>query len=90
MMCRINLKIGELRPEDLKIEMVFVSNEDNGQRPKLAYKLPFIFEVERNGIFTFKCDESAQRIGVWDCAIHMIPNHDLLPHDQDFNVVRWF
>ena len=90
MLCRIQLKIGTLRPEDLKIEMVFVSAEDNGQRPKLAYKVPFVFEVERNGICTFVCDSIAERIGIWDCAVRVIPNHELLPHDQDFNIVRWF
>jgi hypothetical protein len=55
----------------------------------LEYKVPFVFETERDGIYTFVCSEVAQRIGVWDCAVRVIPNHELLPHDQDFNIVRW-
>jgi len=90
MRCELEMRLGTLRPEDVKIEMIFVTAEDHGKKPKLEYKVPFLFEVERNGIFTFVCDEVANHIGVWDCAIRVIPNHDLLPHDQDFNIVRWF
>ncbi len=90
MVCKIDLRLGALHPEDLKIEMVFVSADDQNQKQRLEYKVPFVFEVERNGVCTFVCDSIAERIGVWDCAIRVIPNHELLPHDQDFNIVRWF
>ena len=90
MRCQVEMRLGTLSPEDLKVEMVFVTAEEHSRKPKLEYKVPFLFEVERNGICTFVCDEVANRIGIWDCAIRVIPNHDLLPHDQDFNIVRWF
>ena len=89
MQCRLELRLGSLRPQDVKVEMVFVTAEDHGRRPKLEFKVPFVFETERDGIYTFVCCEAAQRIGVWDCAVRVIPNHELLPHDQDFNIVRW-
>ena len=87
--CRLDIRLGDLRPQDVKIEMVFVTPEDHGKRPKLAFKAPFVFEVEHNGIYTFVSSKTAQRIGMWDCAVRVIPNHALLPHDQDFNIVRW-
>ena len=87
--CQLDIRLGSLRPKDVKIEMIFVTAEDHDKKPKLEYKVPFLFEVERNGVCTFKCEELASHIGVWDCAIRVIPNHDLLPHDQDFNIVRW-
>ena len=90
MRCQVEMRLGTLSPEDLKVEMIFVTAEEHSRKPKLEYKVPFLFEVERNGICTFVCDEVANRIGIWDCAIRVIPNHDLLPHDQDFNIVRWF
>ncbi len=90
MRCQVEMRLGTLSPEDLKVEMVFVTAEENSRKPKLEYKVPFLFDVERNGICTFVCDEVANRIGIWDCAIRVIPNHDLLPNDQDFNIVRWF
>lgn len=90
MRCEVEMRLGTLRPEDVKMEMIFVTAEDHGKKPKLEYKVPFVFDVERNGLSIFVCDEVANHIGVWDCAIRVIPNHDLLPHDQDFNIVRWF
>ena len=86
---RVHLRIGNLKPDDLKIELLMVSADLNGERSKLAYKYPFVFEVERNGIATFVSEETTNNIGVWDCAVRIIPNNALLPHDLDFNIVRW-
>jgi len=87
--CRLDVRLGDLRPQDVKIELIFVSPDDHGKRSKLEFKVPFVFEVEHNGIYTFVASKMAQRIGMWDCAVRVIPNHELLPHDQDFNIVRW-
>jgi phosphorylase/glycogen(starch) synthase len=87
--CRLDIRLGNLNPKDVKIELVFVTPEDHGKRPKLEFKVPFVFEVEHNGIYSFISRKTAQRIGMWDCAVRVIPSHELLPHDQDFNIVRW-
>ena len=75
--------------QDVKIELVFVTPEEHGKRARLEFKEPFLFEAEHNGIYTFVASKIAQRIGMWDCAVRVIPSHALLPHDQDFNIVRW-
>jgi phosphorylase/glycogen(starch) synthase len=87
--CRLDVRLGDLRPQDVKIELVFVSPEEHGKRARLEFKEPFLFEAEHNGIYTFVASKMAQRIGMWDCAVRVIPSHALLPHDQDFNIVRW-
>jgi len=87
--CRLDIRLGNLNPKDVKIELVFVTPEDHGKRSKLEFKVPFVFEVEHNGIYTFVASKMAQRIGMWDCAVRVIPSHELLPHDQDFNIVKW-
>ena len=86
---RLQLSLGGLRPQDVKIEMVFISAEDHGQKPKLEFREPFVFEAEHNGVFSFVCSKVVRRVGTWDCAVRVIPSHELLPHDQDFNIVRW-
>lgn len=86
---RLRLLLGGLRPQDVKIEMVFISAEDHGQKPKLEFREPFVFEAEHNGVFSFVCSKVVRRVGTWDCAVRVIPSHELLPHDQDFNIVRW-
>ena len=88
-LCRLRIHLGGLQPQDVKIEMIFVTAEDHGRKPKLEYKVPFVFESENDGVCTFVCNETARRVGVWDCAVRVIPNHELLPHDLDFNIVRW-
>ena len=87
--CRLDIRLGDLRPQDVKIELVFVTPDEHGKRSKLEFKEPFVFEAEHNGIYTFVASKMAQRIGIWDCAVRVIPSHELLPHDQDFNIVRW-
>ncbi len=86
---RLRLLLGGLRPQDVKIELVFISAEDHGQKPKLEFREPFVFEAEHNGVFSFVCSKVVRRVGTWDCAVRVIPSHELLPHDQDFNIVRW-
>ena len=88
-LCRLRIHLGGLRPQDVKIEMIFVTAEDHGRKPKLEYKVPFEFESENDGVCTFVCNETARRVGVWDCAVRVIPHHELLPHDLDFSIVRW-
>ena len=83
------MKLGSLRPKDVKIELVFITADDHTQKPKLEFREPFLFEAEHNGIYSFVCDKVARRVGVWDCAVRVIPSNELLPHDQDFNIVRW-
>ena len=55
----------------------------------MEFREPFVFEAEHNGVFSFVCSKVVRRVGTWDCAVRVIPSHELLPHDQDFNIVRW-
>ncbi len=87
--CRLRMQLGGLRPKDVKIEMVFITAESHDQKQKLEFRETFLFEAEHDGICSFVCEKVARRVGIWDCAIRVIPNHELLPHDQDFNIVRW-
>ena len=89
LLCRLRMKLGGLRPQDVKIELIFVTAEDHTKKPKLEFREPFLFEAEHDGVYTFVSDKTARRVGVWDCAVRIIPSHELLPHDLDFNIVRW-
>ncbi|MDY6347132.1 MAG: alpha-glucan family phosphorylase [Bacteroidales bacterium] len=86
---RISMRIGNLKPEDLKIEMLLVTPEDHDKKAKLVHKLPFSMEKAEDGLVTFACDNVTGNIGTFDCAVRVIPNNDLLPHDLDFNIVKW-
>ncbi|MEG2069995.1 MAG: alpha-glucan family phosphorylase, partial [Bacteroidales bacterium] len=83
----LQLKIGNLEPQDLKIEMIFVTR--NEEKTQLFKKHTFIFKKEENGVTTFECNIEAKNAGVWNCAVRVIPANPLLPHDMDFNLVKW-
>lgn len=82
-----DIKLGNLCPEDVKIELVVV-NADNENAGVFA-KYPFAFVNNDKGISHFACHIDAEFAGMWNFAIRMTPQHPLLPHDMDFNLVTW-
>jgi len=84
----LTLKIGALKPEDLKIELIFANEENNGHI-RLVSKHPFTIQRCENGTAVYSCNMNACNVGLWNCAIRIIPQHPLLPHDLDFNLVKW-
>lgn len=84
----LHLRLGALSAEDVKVELLFASTEEDGHM-KLAFKCPFHVVSEQNGVTHFRCELNATNVGLWSCAVRVIPQHELLPHDLDFNLVRW-
>lgn len=84
----LEINLGGLSPEDVKVELLFADNEENGRR-KLISKYPLTYEDTSHDVAHYKLGISAKEIGLWDCVIRVIPRHKLLPHDLDFNLVKW-
>ena len=84
---RADIKLGNLNPEDVKIELVIV-NADH-EAAGLFAKFPFAFVGHDKGVSRFECRTNAEFAGMWKLAVRMIPQHPLLPHDMDFNLVKW-
>lgn len=82
------IRIGTLQPEDLKVEMIFADSENDGTL-KLFAKYPLKYISTENGVTRYQFNIQAKDVGLWDYAIRIIPQHPLLPHDQDFNLVKW-
>ena len=40
-------------------------------------------------LVTYQFDMNAKDVGLWNCAIRIIPQNPALPHDLDFNLVKW-
>ena len=83
------LECGSLTPNDLKVELILVDNEHEGET-KLVAKDPFEFLRKEGENNIFKCEVDAKKVGNWSYAIRVIPANELLPHDLDFNLVKWF
>lgn len=83
----VKAKMGNIKPENVKLEVLF-SDREKG-REKLRAKKVFRLINTENNISTYHCETTADYVGEWNWAIRMIPHHDLLPHDTDFNLVKW-
>lgn len=84
----LKVRIGELDPNELKVEMLFADSESHNA-VKLFAKYPFTLVSVEDGVALFRFDTPAKDVGLWDCVIRIIPQHPLLPHDLDFNLVKW-
>jgi len=83
----ILLKLGTLRVEDLKVELV-CTKMDNGKRV-FYRKIPFTLVDTQNNMARFSCTVQPKYAGMTDYSVRIIPANPLLPHDMDFNLVKW-
>ncbi len=73
---------------DLGLEMVFASGDDENNM-KVVHAEPFSV-VERNGSqVTYKVSLSLNYPGVFRFGLRIFPSNPLLPHKQDFPLLKW-
>ena len=84
----LTIKTGALTADDLKVELVFTDADDRS-RTRLFAKYPFVPVKQEHDTATYHFEMDAKDVGLWNCAIRIIPQNPLLPHDQDFNLVKW-
>jgi phosphorylase/glycogen(starch) synthase len=83
----IDLRLGVLNPEDIKVEICFIQT-DNGNE-NLSTKWQFHFVKQESGIAHYECELEPNYSGSWKCGIRILPANPMLPHDLDFNLVMW-
>jgi len=85
---KVSLKLNELKVSDVGVEVVFAQKKTDGKR-----ELSSVYEMDLDkhdkGIATFTCELPADRTGEFNYAFRMFPGNEVLPHRQDFNLVRW-
>lgn len=84
----IVLNVNELSSNDIGLEVLFGNKVDDEVK-----KISFIEEMMIAGvdgnIVTFFIEVPTLQAGVFDYAFRLFPKHPLLPHRQDFNLVKW-
>jgi glucan phosphorylase len=83
---KIDLK--ELSHEDIGVEMIF-GQKVNDRVDQLLGVRPLIFDKVEGSIATFKLSFDTAISGVYDFTFRIFPTHPLLPHRQDFNLIKW-
>ena len=84
----VTLNTGELRAEDLALDVIFGQKEKDHVR-KIIFKTEMKVKSFSNGQATYEVVIPNPRSGVFDYAIRLRPSNPVLPHLQDFNLVKW-
>jgi glycogen phosphorylase/synthase len=84
----ITLNMNELSGTDIGIEILF-GQKVNDEIDHITYKEEMqMTSVDGNKV-TFKCEIPSNQGGVFDYAFRVFPKNPLLPHRQDFNLIKW-
>jgi len=84
----IVLDLNELLGTDVGIEVVFGKKiNDEVKEPDFIEEMT-LNRAEKN-IVSFTCNIPITQAGVYDFAFRLFPKSPLLPHRQDFNLIRW-
>ncbi|MDP1621671.1 MAG: alpha-glucan family phosphorylase [Bacteroidales bacterium] len=84
----IVLDLNELSGTDIGIEVLFGKKiNDEVKEPSFKEEMTLV-KVEKN-LVSFACDIPINQAGVYDFVFRMSPKNPMLPHRQDFNLVKW-
>ena len=88
MQSQVVLNLGDILPEEIGVEMLFVTSDRKG-RLHIQEKCEFELAEYSDGVATFKAAILPERTGMYQVATRIYPKNALLPHRQDFALVRW-
>ena len=83
----IILNIGLLKPEDVGIEIVFAENKNN--KIVVCRTQEFKTSSIEGNVVTYKTTLEMDTPGIYTSGYRVFPKNSLLPHRQDFNLVKW-
>ncbi len=84
----IVLNVNELSPSDLGLEVLF-GHKVNDEVKKIDLIEDMTVAGVDGNIVTYFIEMRTEQAGVFDFAFRLYPKHPLLPHRQDFNLVKW-
>lgn len=73
---------------DMALEMVFADGADDN-KTKVIHTEPFKQIGKEGSLATYELNHKLNYPGVFKFGIRMYPSHHLLPHKQDFALMRW-
>ena len=82
------LNLGDILPEEIGVEMLFVTSDRKGKL-HIQEKCEFTLAEFNDGVAKFQASILPERTGMYQVATRIYPKNDLLPHRQDFALVKW-
>lgn len=84
----VTLRLQDLSPDDVGIEVVFYKRKSEEELELIsAHEMKLKHEAGSEA--TYACQFNPASAGVFEYGFRMFPKHPLLPHRQDFALVRW-
>jgi hypothetical protein len=82
------LNVNELSANDVGLEVLFGHKENDEVKTLSSVEEMTVAGINGN-IVTYFIEIPTLQAGVFDFAFRLYPKHPLLPHRQDFNLVKW-
>ena len=82
------LRLLELSAEDIGVEVVFYKRKSEKELEFLFVQEMDLKSEQENEVI-FACSFVPRTAGVFEYGFRLFPKHALLPHRQDFGLVRW-
>ena len=83
----VDLYLSELTPEDIGLELVVTRKEEGTLKVDQLIQAELISFSGR--VATYKLSTATEGAGLFMIALRLYPKHELLPHRQDFPLVKW-
>ena len=85
---KVSIDLKGLDSSEVGLEMVITQNDDK-KIPRLIDTLEFEIENIEGSICNYKLDVHLGRAGSYNYSMRLFPKNSLLPHRQDFCLVKW-
>lgn len=94
---KIVLELGEVNPEDIGVELLLAEKENssaldggaNSGELEIKGTFPYQLESFEDGKATYVCNLMPEKTGTYLVASRLYAFNKLMPHRQDFELVRW-
>lgn len=84
----IVFQLNGMKVDEFELEIVFFKREDEDNL-KLIHSRSLKVVEHNNNYATLQCKIEATEAGVYEYGFRITPKHPLLPHKQDFELVKW-
>ena len=82
------LNLGDMKPEEIGVEMLFVTTDSKGKQ-HISESIELGLVEASDGTAHFHASILPERQGMCQVATRIYPKNSLLPHRQDFPLVKW-
>lgn len=82
------LNVGDINPEEIGVEMLFVSSDAKGKL-HINDNIELGLVESNDGVAHYHASILPERTGMYQVATRVYPKNRLLPHRQDFPLVKW-